>query len=57
MGTKMGPSYANFFVGFIEELILNNTPALNPNFLDATLMIGLVLRLAANMTLNFYFLC
>ena len=21
MGTKMGPSYANLFVGFIEELI------------------------------------
>jgi hypothetical protein len=32
MGTKMGPSYANLFVGFIEEQIFLNYPGLKPDF-------------------------
>ena len=55
MDTKMGPSYANLFVGLLKNLFSNNTPALNLNFLDATLMIVLVLHLAANLTLNLLF--
>ena len=53
MGTKMGPSYAKLFVGFIEEQYSGP----KPEFLDVTLMIVLVLHLAANLTLIFYFLC
>ena len=30
MGTKMGPSYAKLFVGFIEHQFLVNTTALRP---------------------------
>ena len=39
----------------LQYLFLNSTPALNPNFSDATLMIVLVLHLAANVTLNLLF--
>ena len=46
MGTKIGPSYANLFVGFIEhQFFLINTTAPNLNFLVATLTTALALRL------------
>ena len=37
MGTKMGPSYANLFVGYIEHKFSINTMALNLNSIVATL--------------------
>ncbi|CAH3162959.1 unnamed protein product [Pocillopora meandrina] len=40
MGTKMGPSYANLFVGFIEHQFLANTTAQNLNSTAATLTIA-----------------
>ena len=50
MGTKMGPSYAKLFVGFIEELIFEQYPGpINLNCLDATLTIVLVLHLGADL--------
>ena len=46
MGTRIGPSYANLFVGFIEhQFFLINTTAPNLNFLVATLTAALALRL------------
>ena len=32
MGTKMGPSYANLFVGFIEKLIFEQYSGPKPEF-------------------------
>ena len=37
LGTKMGPSYANLFVGYIEHKFSINTMALNLNSIVATL--------------------
>ena len=31
MCTKMGNKYANLFIGFIQELVCKQFPALNPN--------------------------
>ena len=45
MGTKMGLSYANLFVGYIEHLIFNNIPDRNLSFLAAILTTVLVLLL------------
>ena len=36
MGTKMGPSYANLFVGFIEHSFSVNATVLNVNYTVAT---------------------
>jgi len=32
MGTKMGPSYANLFVGYIEDQFLNQYNGTKPEF-------------------------
>ena len=40
MGTKMGPCYANLFVGFIEHQFLVNTTEQNLNFTVVTLTIA-----------------
>ena len=43
MGSKMGPSYANLFVGYIENQFLTNLMAPNLNFTAATSTIALAL--------------
>src|SRR6056300_806575 len=56
MGTKMGPSYPNLFVGFIEEQISLNYPGLKPDFLVATSMIVSERRLVPNKNSTLLFL-
>ena len=46
MGTKMGPSYANLFVGYIEINFSSNLIAPNLNFTATTTTIALALHLA-----------
>ena len=53
MGTKMGPGYANLFVGFIKNHYSTNLMALNRNFI-ATSMIALAQHLAADNSLTIY---
>ena len=38
MGTKMGPSYANLFVGYVEQQIFERYTGPIPDFLADTLM-------------------
>jgi len=54
MGTKMGPSYANLFVGYIENQFFNkiNTTAQNLNSTVATLTTVSVLPLLPERTSN-----
>ena len=51
MGTKMGPSYANLFIGYIENSS-TNLMAPNLNFMAATSTIVLVLLLYLNVMIN-----
>ena len=36
MGTKMGPSYTNLFLGYIENQFFNNTADFNLSYIVAT---------------------
>ena len=52
MGTKMGPSYANLFVGFIEQQFFDKFDGTNRNFTAATSTIALAQHLAADKSLT-----
>ena len=52
MGTKMGPSYANLFVGFIEQQFFHKFDGTKPELYRATSMIALAQFLVADKSLN-----
>ena len=52
MGTKMGPSYAYLFVGFIEQQFSTKSTALYRNSTAATSTIALAQHLVADKSLT-----
>ena len=54
MGNKMGPSYVNLSVGFLEEQFFDQFDVLNRNFTAAISMIALAQHLVADKSSLFY---